>query len=476
MNRPVEWIAWLQVLGVAVAIAALVFTAWWALFADRAKGRRRCPRCWYDLAYSPGMLCAECGHEGRSERDFHRTRRRPRLAVAAILACIGIVIAVDLQASQRGYAFYLPTRALLWLLPLSNDSSSPVFTELVNRGQSGRLSPGQWRSLIDRCAEGDWWAEPVTEPWRRKYGDFLDAWRAMFINDAALEAPLASIPLHIDARTRDAWPQDAPVVVNLRVSDWWPAGYECRLRVTPRVPGAQPVTLVRHAPDGVAESSFPLALGPLDPAATELTIDFQIERRRAERFGRRVIDHPDAAWRPWGTQTITLKTKVQGSLDQALQPIGGPALDAAVARVFANGVRRWERGPSPVRFNIYMAATLSPAFNDAAIGVSAELLYDGRTARRLNVWWRAGVDQTLNDPRNYSFEVAFEDQELLRKLDPADPRWTMRVRSDPILALRAGNALKYWKGDIEVPLIISTPDADAAPRRQWEAEDETIDD
>lgn len=33
----------------------------WALFRDRSRGRRRCPRCWYDMAGVPGLQCPECG-------------------------------------------------------------------------------------------------------------------------------------------------------------------------------------------------------------------------------------------------------------------------------------------------------------------------------------------------------------------------------------------------------------------------------
>ena len=38
----------------AVAFAAAsVGIVWWALFGDKPRGRRRCPRCWHDLSGTP---------------------------------------------------------------------------------------------------------------------------------------------------------------------------------------------------------------------------------------------------------------------------------------------------------------------------------------------------------------------------------------------------------------------------------------
>ena len=52
-----DWVFVLAALAVLVVFASLVYMAWWALFADRSRNRRRCPRCWYDMAYTPGMTC-----------------------------------------------------------------------------------------------------------------------------------------------------------------------------------------------------------------------------------------------------------------------------------------------------------------------------------------------------------------------------------------------------------------------------------
>ena len=41
----------------------------WAMFGDRARGRRRCPRCWYDMSGATLLKCPECGREGCEVHD-----------------------------------------------------------------------------------------------------------------------------------------------------------------------------------------------------------------------------------------------------------------------------------------------------------------------------------------------------------------------------------------------------------------------
>src|SRR6185503_19393917 len=104
---------------------------------------------------------------------------------------------------------------------------------------------------------------------------------------------------------------------------------------------------------------------------------------------------------------------------------------------------------------IFTAPTFNPVLNDTAVGVDVELLFGDVVARRLSVWWQAGAKLKPGDDRSYGFYVEYENEDLLCKLDPADPRWKLRVRSDPLVALRAGNAAYYWSGDVEAPLNVS---------------------
>lgn len=59
----------------------------WAGVGDRARGRLRCPRCWYDMqGMSDAPRCPECGREIRSPRQLRRARRaRWPVALAGVL-------------------------------------------------------------------------------------------------------------------------------------------------------------------------------------------------------------------------------------------------------------------------------------------------------------------------------------------------------------------------------------------------------
>src|SRR5688572_20783461 len=60
-----------------------------ALFRDRARGRRRCPRCWYEFGGVPGLRCPECGATASSERWLGRTRRHWRCAAVGCVLLLG---------------------------------------------------------------------------------------------------------------------------------------------------------------------------------------------------------------------------------------------------------------------------------------------------------------------------------------------------------------------------------------------------
>ncbi|MCA9285761.1 MAG: hypothetical protein KDA22_11125 [Phycisphaerales bacterium] len=63
---------------IVLALPVLGAGAWllrWGL-RDRGRGRRRCPKCWYDMSGIAGLRCPECGHEVAQERQLHRRHIR----------------------------------------------------------------------------------------------------------------------------------------------------------------------------------------------------------------------------------------------------------------------------------------------------------------------------------------------------------------------------------------------------------------
>src|SRR5262245_63945885 len=70
------------VAAIALAVIAL------ALFRDRSRGRRRCPKCWYDMAGASGVTCPEGGETQKKERRVFRTRRRGRGGAGGVVMTV----------------------------------------------------------------------------------------------------------------------------------------------------------------------------------------------------------------------------------------------------------------------------------------------------------------------------------------------------------------------------------------------------
>lgn len=125
----------LNALFAGVAAFALVLLVW-AVRGDRAKGRRRCPECWYDMrgtlpaaavatdatdagderdrAHAPSILCPECGHTAATDRDLYRSRRRPRLALLAVaIVLLSLYGQTVPRALRTGPLGLVPTTVLI---------------------------------------------------------------------------------------------------------------------------------------------------------------------------------------------------------------------------------------------------------------------------------------------------------------------------------------------------------------------------
>jgi hypothetical protein len=90
---PLDWLSWITA---AVLCAPGMMLVHRALAGDRACGRRRCPKCWYQMTGVPSLRCPECGREATDENDLHRRRRRWRLAAT------GFVIAAAVPGWKLG--------------------------------------------------------------------------------------------------------------------------------------------------------------------------------------------------------------------------------------------------------------------------------------------------------------------------------------------------------------------------------------
>lgn len=469
-----DWVFWLGWIGAFLLYVVMIYITWRALFKDRANGRRRCPRCWHNLSHTPGMTCSECGYTAVRESQFYRTRRRPLVAAAAILTCLVAAVVLNWQVDQRGWIGLVPTKALIWTMPLTIENGGISMDELERRMRADLLSNREWLMVLERCAGGDMWREPVDDQWAQTYGDALDSLARRLAatvdrdvrierDSGLLDGPearferrmnelLLGIPPRVTAQTRADWPTDVPRRVELTLQDWWPRQCEARMRVTPVIDGAQPITVyrARYSPGIPFSLEVPQWTKPRD--APEL--DVSVERRMSE----------DASWEPMHEARIPVEMVQRGaaSEDETMAAVSGDELDAAMQRVFGQGIVTWPGGPSPVRFRVNIPAASGAAFANTAIGVKVELMRGDELARRLDLWWLGGAPID----RRYSFEIVYENLELLKQLGTDTSAWTMKVTGDEAIAHRAGPAAQFWAGEVDVPVAV-VQQGGAAPQRPW---------
>jgi HEAT repeat protein len=107
------------------AVALLVIAL--AMLRDRSRGRRRCPRCWYDMSGVVGFKCPECGRTQSAEKRFFRTRRRWRMAAAgAVLMGIAGATAISPAVYTGKWSVYTPVPVLRSVLSLFKSDAAAV--------------------------------------------------------------------------------------------------------------------------------------------------------------------------------------------------------------------------------------------------------------------------------------------------------------------------------------------------------------
>ena len=105
---PAPFPLWLYLPLAALAVCGLIGVVY-ALFFDTSRGRRRCPRCWYDMRGVSGLRCPECGHEARAEQDLLRTRRRFGLAAASLVLLVPLLAYFVIRDGRRAW-YALPPK------------------------------------------------------------------------------------------------------------------------------------------------------------------------------------------------------------------------------------------------------------------------------------------------------------------------------------------------------------------------------
>lgn len=131
----------ITLIGATICLFA-AFLGVWASIGDRARGRKRCPKCWYDMSRATGLQCPECGKTVKNARRFSKAKH-PRWAflVAALFASSGIYsIVVSERVHEFGAFGAVPTWFLMmgwehlpepWIY--DNDIVPPMYGCLADR-------------------------------------------------------------------------------------------------------------------------------------------------------------------------------------------------------------------------------------------------------------------------------------------------------------------------------------------------------
>jgi len=441
--------------GAALAIAGLALLVW-ALLWDRARGRMRCPKCWYDMqgaeADDAGAFkCPECGRAIRHERKLRRTRRRWRWVLPTCLLLIGAFAStVTPKAKRDGVLSLVPNAVLPHLLVFVDHGETPIAREVKRRVTDGQYAGEELTRLYEKLARGDFRAPTLSERWRRTYGRIIRTIKPMTGPLAAgqvsqeipegVRAALMSIPPMLEFRTRPVWPVGAPLYVEVRSDDWWPRPYSHLASI--HAPDDDKFVARSYGYDGLNVFAVPW----VKPGDRDVRITYRIVQSEQLRTSRQSRDYAS------GVTSVPIE--LRGTIEDLLTPVRDPDLTAALAAALKLDCLR------PSRFQTYPQLqnrdTRTPAFVDIAIAGILEFSANGQVWAEVPAWWM--VKQTP-----YGF-LTIEECNTRQHLDFANARpvrptpeaWTVRFRSDPEIALRVIDATKYWEGEIDVPVVIRT--------------------
>ncbi len=448
---------WLYlVTGWTLAGAALAFLLL-ALLRDRSRGRRRCPRCWYDMAATPGLTCPECGRDARAERRLHKTRRRWKLAAFSLLLLPAAYLTHSWPLIKAGgWAAPIPTRVLLEIYPFTGPGTKlgdelTVRTWLTIRPAGPIRTPTdeQLAMLITRASRGNWLARPLSDRWKRSYGELLRLLRTRVSfrdgNVAVYPGPRIltgsidpaikewlSVPPAPRIRTRPKWPRGMPIAIDAEPETWWP---EC---VT------DSEEIIWSVNDGQAQGKGQFRYG----RKLDIGLRGHIVVEGTIKVFQRDSMMQDQPTRHAASSPFRFEYDTVDSIDDIMQAATSPALEAFLT----SGVTPvWDAQRGGMQFTL--TQPMPPGFSDVAFAIVLEVLAGDRIIMTHHM---RGIDiakvlDGLCIQGDGSYADNDEDAARLRRGD-VDSSWRLRIRTDPQGALSELDATRYWKGDFTIPM------------------------
>ncbi|TVQ33772.1 MAG: hypothetical protein EA376_01370 [Phycisphaeraceae bacterium] len=461
----VTWI--IPALSLTLAAAGLALLAW-SLFWDRARGRRRCPKCWYDMAGAVGLVCPECGRDAKREREMLRTRRRWGWAVAGCLVIVGAYgVYVGQAVRARGWAAAVPSWALVHLVPVLSHERGDEWMQSLNHAT--------WREIEHR----------------RSAGTLRALKERMLMNRIARVNAGDPDPIII---VRDGWPTGMDIHIEV-LPPLWVQGRRGRvLVVTPRAPGMAQASahvmgrdaLVARNATYYGRLSLLQNIGTPPPGVTRIELDIELrEGPPSENRAIRGYEQTGGSnvysvvWR--SRQTLEL-ARADGA-DESLTEFSSPAIESVLresANVSIKLDHLHDRALVETRMDWEMARRSLCKIQNDVLALRMEILRDGEVvatgyaglehvaSRRSG----AGMLLELLHPVS-AYSVVAPLSEQFAAIGIEDSEWTARLAGDPHVALRYPDAARYWKGEVVVPVTsIEVLDINADEReiQRWRSE------
>jgi hypothetical protein len=461
-----DWLYYL--LGYTLA-AAGVLVLLWALFWDRSRGRRRCPKCWYDMRGVPALKCPECGVSATSERGLLRTRRHWRIGCAGFLfAYLALATA---RLTHESWTAYVPTTALLagarWLPGESSPSLGPEF----GTNSDSSLCGWSTRVLQHRLAAAPTWQRQLARTVAlARIDSELDSYPPRISSPGAVDLleyclggqrphddtrlhPLVAVELTGPSRT----PIGAPLCLRVDVAGLGAADVIVDLQ--PSWPGAQPARVYGKTPRGsliaaLSDLHTPVpmvALGRPTKSADGVDVTATFRRRMEPIKSGEVDSLPIVCVRRFHV-LVRIAEAEATPLQAAAVPWPLRRWTASDDLVMA------EDWYDPGRWDLLASTMDIDAPADVTYAARVEVTCNGSAYFRGEWCWWQGLERTSFPWGGSPFLAPIC---LTCRLTPVQPlrgrpsdmgAWTAHLVSDPNVARWNVNATRFWSGEIEIPV------------------------
>ncbi len=455
-----------------------------ALFRDGPKGRRRCPRCWYDMSATEGRRCPECGREARSERALRRTRRRWRIALLCIPLLAGAWLLHRLpEINKRGMIAAAPTTLLIPATAIWNKPNYSGGTVTIPGGQ---VTSQRWMGGPRAPANVD--AHIAVEVRARVAADSMWDWQTRWLINVATDRrnylfsvapsllrahpPHTKLGRHLQRRLvqqyldpgltfRDRWPAGEPVWVRVDPSAHLIISSSYYVRFRPTTPGltefeatieslnSQIMTTYLVPPDRAPDTE--IGTPPAGTSTLRYTMDVHAMR------GHR----PD--WPLVDSRALELDLAPAAHAHDIITPVQDERIAAAVSQELFTTVYR---DPDTLEPRVRVFAE-TPLLDDLlernlALGVIIELHHGDEIVASTKAWTELHTSPypTNGEASRFLALVAqhhtgeFVEERLAWRVSLPPFRFCdqtrLIVRSDPNVALRDFEAKQYWQGVVDL--------------------------